>query len=73
MKELKNTKLQSSPRNCEIKYYSDELELNQSEMTKTWKVVRIILGLTSNNSRRKLTFNINNKTIANNKQIKNVF
>ena len=37
MKEYKNTKrdLQSKLRNCEIKYYSDELELNQCDMTKT--------------------------------------
>ena len=60
MKEYKNTKrdLQSKLRNCEIKYYSDELELNQCDMTKTWKVIRIIFGLNSKNSRQKLTLNI---------------
>ena len=75
MKEYKNTKrdLQSSLRNCEIKYYSDELELNQRDMTKTWKVIRMILGLNSNNSRQKLTLNINNNTVTDSKQIANAF
>ena len=75
MKEYKNTKrdLQSSLRNCEIKYYSDELELNQCDMTKTWKVIRMILGLNSNNSRQKFTLNINNNTVTDSKQIENAF
>ena len=62
MKKYKNTKrdLQSSLRNCDIKYYSDELELNQRDITKTWKVI----GLNSNNSRPKLTLNINNNTVT---------
>ena len=51
MKEHKNTNLQSSFRKCESKYYSDELELNQCNIAKTWKVIRIILELNSNNSR----------------------
>ena len=75
MKEYKNTKrdLQSSLRNCEIKYYSDKLELNRCDMTKTWKVIRMILGLNSNNSRQKLTLNINNNTVTDSKQIANAF
>ena len=73
MKKYKNIKrdLQSSPKNCEIKYYSDEIELNQCDMTKTWKVIRRILGLNSNNSRQKLTLNINNNTVTDSKQIAN--
>ena len=41
MKEYNNTKrdLQSLMRNCEIKYYNDQLELNQCDMTKTCKVI----------------------------------
>ena len=42
-------------------------------MTKTWKVIRMILGLNSNNSRQKLTLNINNNTVTDSKQIANAF
>ena len=46
----------SQLRNIEIKYYSNELEMIYLSPGNT----RLIIGKDSNNSKRKLTFNINN-------------
>ena len=50
----------SEMRNIEIKYYSNKLELHKNDLSKSWKILRLIIGKYSNNSKRKLTFNINN-------------
>ena len=36
--------LTTALRNSELKHYSDELQLNKSELHKTWGVLRIIIG-----------------------------
>ena len=50
----------SELRNSEIKYYSNEHELHKNDLSKSWKILRLIIGKDSYNSKRKLTFNINN-------------
>ena len=31
-------------KNTEIKYFSDQMEINKNDLSKTWKILRIILG-----------------------------
>ena len=60
-------------RNCELQYYSNKLELNKSDLKKTWDVLRIILGKDTNNSKRTLKLNINGKCVTDSKEIANNF
>ena len=43
----------SELRNTEIKYYSNELELHQNDLSKSCNILRLIIGKDSNNSKRK--------------------
>ena len=63
----------SELRNTEIKYYSNELELNKNDLSKSWKILRSIIGKYSNNSTRKLSFNINNTVVTDSEVIANEF
>ena len=61
----------SELRNTEIKYYSNELELHKNDLSKSWKILRLIIGKDSTNSKRKLTFNINNTRVTDSEVIAN--
>ena len=63
----------SELRNTEIKYYSNELELHKNDLSKSWKILRSIIGKDSNNSTRKLSFNINNTVVTDSEVIANEF
>ena len=63
----------SELRNTEIKYYSNELELYKNDLSKSWKILRSIIGKDSNNSTRKLSFNINNTVVTDSEVIANEF
>ena len=71
-KRLRN-ELTSSLRNCELQYYSNKLELNKSDLKKTWDVLRIILGKDTNNSKRTLKLNIKGKCVTYSMEIANNF
>ena len=63
----------SELRNTEIKYYSNKLELHKNDLSKSWKILRSIIGKYSNNSKRKLSFNINNTVVTDSEVIANEF
>ena len=65
--------LHSSLRNAEIQYYSEQYELNSSDMFKSWKVLKTILALNGNSEKRKLSLKINNVAVTNSKDIANGF
>ena len=65
--------LTSTLRNTELKYYSDELELNISDLHKTWGVLRNILGKDDNNSKRKIKLHDNGICITDSLEIANCF
>ena len=48
-KNMKN-ELTSVLRNAELKYFSDQLELNKSDLSKSWKIIKDISGLNNTNS-----------------------
>ena len=62
--EYKNIKreLHSSLRKSEISYYSNQLDLHRLDVGKRWKVLREILNTNNPSSKKKLIFDINNKT-----------
>ena len=63
----------SELRNTEIKYYSNELELHKNDLSKSWKILGSIIGKDSNNSTKKLSFNINNTVVTDSEVIANEF
>ena len=63
----------SELRNTEIKYYSNELELHKNDLSKSWKILRSIIGKDSNNSTKKISFNINNTVVTDSEVIANEF
>ena len=65
--------LTSTLRNTELKYFSDELELNKSDLHKKWGVLRTILGKDDNNSKRKIKLHVKGKCITDSLQIANYF
>ena len=65
--------LHSSPRNSEISYYSNQLDLHRLDVGKRWKVLREILSMNNPSSKKKLIFDINNKTTTDPNVIANGF
>ena len=63
----------SELRNTEIKYYSNELELHKNDLSKSWKILRLIIGKDSNNSKRKFSFNMSNTIVTDSEVITNEF
>ena len=61
-KTLRN-ELTSALRNSELKHYSNELELNKSDLHKTWGFLRVIIGKEVNNLKPKLQFQVNDKYV----------
>ena len=73
--DYKNIKreLHSSLRNSEISYYSNQLDLHRLDVGKRWKVLREILSMNNPSSKKKLIFDINNKTTTDPNVIANGF
>ena len=69
--EYKNIKreLHSSLRNSEISYYRNQLDLHRLDVGERWKVLREILNMNNPSSKKKLIFDINNKTTTDPKEI----
>ena len=59
--QLRKNKLLYAIRNTEIKYFSNELELNKSDITKCWNVLKVIIGRNSKGKQRKVTFITDNE------------
>ena len=75
MKEYKEAKkvLHSALRNSVTSYFDDQLEINKEDISKTWKVLRFILGLDSNTNKQENNFLIENKLVADSLDIANGF
>ena len=57
----------------EIDYYSNELEINKSDIEKSWKILINIIGKNSDKNKLKHSFSINNKIISNSQVIAEEF
>ena len=57
----------------EIDYYSNELEINKSDILKTWKMLINMIGKNSDKNKLKKSFSINNKIISNSQVIAEEF
>ena len=66
MKEYKEAKkvLHSTLRNSVTSYFGDQLEINKDDISKTWKVLRFILGLDSNTNKQKNNLLIEDKLVT---------
>ena len=65
--------LTSELRNAEIWYYSKQLELNKSDLSQSWKILKTIIGKGINKTGRKLNFCINGYNVAESELIANEF
>ena len=65
--------LNSLLKNTEILYYSNELDINKYDASKSWKLLKHIIGKQGGNYSQKKTFSINNETLDNSKKIRNEF
>ena len=70
---LNNNKLNSIKRKAERDHYSNQLEINKSDMKKSWKIMKTVVGNKRKTIKNKAMFNINNKTIDSELQIANEF
>ena len=75
MKEYKEAEkvLHSALRNSVTSYFGDQLEINKDDISKTWKVLRFILGLDSNTNKQKNNFLIEDKLVTDSLDIANGF
>ena len=65
--------LTSNLRNSELNYHSDELELNKSDLYKTWGTMKKIIGKDTICSKKKIQFQIKGKSTTDNREIANSF
>ena len=68
-----NNKLNSIKRKAERDHYSNELEINKSDMKKSLKIMKTVISNKRKTIKKKAMFNINNKTIDSELQIANEF
>ena len=75
MNEYKEAKkiLHSTLRNSVISYFGDQLEINKGDLSKTWKVLRDILGLGNKATRQKMNFLIEDTLVTDSLDIANDF
>ena len=75
MKEYKEAKkvLHSALRNSVTSYFGDQLEINKHDISKTWKVLRFILGFDSNTNKQKNNFLIEDNLVTDSLDIANGF
>ena len=69
--EYKKNSVNSQLKNTEILYYSNELDINKHDTSKSWKILKIIFGKQGGNYSQKKTFSIYNVIIDNIKTIAN--
>ena len=65
--------LKSSLRNAEIQYYSHQLEMHKTDISKSWKILKNIIGKHSCRSKPTMHFNINNESVSNSTDIAESF
>ena len=68
-----NNKLNSIKRKAERDYFSNQLEMNKSDMKKSWKIMKSVIGNKRKMHQKNRRFVINNKIIDNDLQIANEF
>ena len=68
-----NNKLNSIKRKEEREYFSNQLEINKSDMRKSWKIMKFVIGTKRRTNNNKTSFIINNKKIDNALLIANEF
>ena len=64
--------LKSSLRNVEILYYSNQFELHNNDLTKSWKLLKTIIGKDLKSSLN-TTFTINNRIVTDSREIAYAF
>ena len=64
--------LNSQLKNNEILYYSNELDINKYDASKSWNLLKNIIGKQGGNYLQKKTFSIDNEIIDNSEKIANV-
>ena len=65
--------LKSSLRNAEIQYYSHQLEMHKTDISRSWKILKNIIGKHSCRSKPTMHFNINNESVSNSTDIAESF
>ena len=65
--------LKSSLRNAEIQYYSHQLEMHKTDISKSWKILKNMIGKHSCRSKPTMHFNINNESVSNSTDIAESF
>ena len=65
--------LHASLKNSVLAYFGDQLEINKGDLTRTWKVLRVILGLGSNTSKQNINFLFDDKLVIDSLDIANDF
>ena len=63
----------SLQRRSERKYYREQLEINEHDLRKSWKILKHIIGKEERSQTRKLEFNINNRVTSDSHSIANHF
>ena len=71
-KEMRNHVI-SLQRRSERKYYREQLEINEHDLRKSWKILTHIIGKEEHSQTRKLEFNINNRVTSDSHSIANHF
>ena len=71
-KQRRNS-LISDLRNAEIKYYSNELDIDKNDVKQSWKILKTIIGKHTNNLERKMSFSIKDAIVTDNQIIANEF
>ena len=69
----KKNELNSLLRNSEISYYSNQLETHKNDISKSWKILKTIIGKDNRKVKKLVTFCINNKMVSNSNEIANCF
>ena len=68
-----NNKLNSIKRKAEREYYSNQLEINKSDMKKSWNIMKSVIGNKRKSPKKVSTFIINGKKITDEIRIANEF
>ena len=65
--------LKSSLRNAEIQYYSHQLEMHKTDISRSWKILKNIIGKHSCRPKPTMHFIINNESVSNSTDIAESF
>ena len=63
IQEIYKNSLTSPLKNIEIRFYSNELDINQHDASKSWKILKHIIGIQGENYSQKKTFSNDNVLI----------